>query len=165
MCSSDLVVLQRFIPYPGEAAVLYARLPGDQSGRILSLTFRLNGHWCDAWRHVTPELEERIDAIARSMREFHYGRFYLRFASADDLMRAKNFSVAEIRGVGGGTEPDCDPFLPTTELYRRLLDQQRIMFLIGEANRARGFTPVGCAGVLKSLFRQNQFSRRYPASA
>jgi hypothetical protein len=80
-------------------------------------------------------------------------------------MRAENFSVVEIRGVGGGTGPDCDPFLPTTEVYRRLFDQQRIMFLIGEANRARGFTPVGCADVLKSLFRQNQFSRRYPASA
>jgi membrane protein DedA with SNARE-associated domain len=163
--SGQRVILQHFMPYPGEAAVLYARLPGAQSGRILSLTFRLNGHWRDAWRHVTPELEARIDAIARSMREFHYGRFHLRFASADDLMRAENFSVVEIRGVGGGTEPDCDPFLPTTELYRRLLDQQRIMFLIGEANRSRGFTPVGCAGVLKSLFRQNQFSRRYPASA
>ena len=163
--SGQRLVLQRFVPYGGEAAVLYARLPGTQSGRILSLTFRRDRHWRDAWQHVTPELEARIDAIACSMREFHYGRFHLRFASTDDLMRAENFSVVEITGVGGGTEPDCDPFLPTTELYRRLLDQQRIMFLIGEANRARGFTPVGCAGVLKSLFRQNQFSRRYPASA
>src|SRR5262249_61832981 len=163
--SGQRVILQRFMPYPGEAAVLYARLPGAQSGRILSLTFRLNGHWRDAWRHIAPELEARIDAIARSMREFHYGRFHLRFASANDLMRVENFSVVEIRGVGGGTEPDCDPFLPTTELYRRLLDQQRIMFLIGEANRARGFMPVGCPGFLKSLCRQTQSSRRYPASA
>jgi membrane protein DedA with SNARE-associated domain len=163
--SGQRLVLQRFVPYAGEAAVLYARLPGAQSGRILSLTFRREGHWRDAWQHVTPELEARIDAIARSMREFHYGRFHLRFASTDDLMRAENFSVVEISGVGGGTAPDCDPFLPTTELYRRLVDQQRIMFLIGETNRARGFAPVGCADVLMSLFRQSQFRRRYPASA
>jgi hypothetical protein len=163
--SGQRLVLQRFVPYAGEAAVLYARLPSAQSGRILSLTFRVDAHWRDAWRHITPELEARIDAIAHSMREFHYGRFHLRFASTDDLTRAENFSVVEITGVGGGTTPDYDPFLPLAELYRRLVDQQRIMFLIAETNRTRGFAPVGCADVLKSLLRQSQFGRRYPASA
>ena len=159
-------ILQQFVPYRGEAALLYARLPGSQSGRILSLNFRADSHWCDAWRHVTPELEARIDAIARGMREFHYGRFYLRFDSTDDLMRAKNFSVVEITGISGGrANPDCDPSSPLPELYRRLVDQQRIMFLIGDKNRARGFAPVGCTDVLKSLIRQSQFIRRYPASA
>jgi membrane protein DedA with SNARE-associated domain len=161
----EKLILQRFVPYPGEAAVLYARLPGAQSGRILSLTFRADGQWRDAWRHVTPELETRLDAIARSMREFHYGRFHLRFASIDELTRGENFSVIEINGVSSGTSRDCDPPLPLAEAYRRLTDQQRIMFLIGEKNRARGFAPVGCADILKSLIRQNQFGRRYPASA
>jgi membrane protein DedA with SNARE-associated domain len=159
-------ILQQFVPYRGEAALLYARLPGSQSGRILSLNFRADSHWRDAWRHVTPELEARIDAIARGMREFHYGRFYLRFDSTDDLMRGENFSVVEITGISGGrTNPDCDPSLPLPELYRRLVDQQRIMFLIGDKNRARGFAPAGCTDVLKSLIRQSQFIRRSPASA
>ncbi len=153
------------MPYSGEAALLYARLPGSQSGRILSLTFRADGHWRNAWRHVTPELEARIDAIARGMREFHYGRFYLRFASTDDLMRGENFSVVEITGISGGMRCDCEPSLSLPELYRRLIDQQRIMFLIGDRNRTRGFAPVGCADVLKSFLRQTQFTRRYPASA
>jgi hypothetical protein len=78
-------------------------------------------------------------------------------------MRGENFSVIEINGIGSGT--NCDPPLPLAEACRRLADQQRIMFLIGEKNRARGFAPVGCADVLKSLFRQIQFGRRYPASA
>ena len=159
-------ILQQFVPYRGEAALLYARLPGSQSGRILSLNFRADSHWHDAWRHVTPELEAGIDAIARGMREFHYGRFYLRFDSTDDLMRGENFSVVEITGIsGGGANPDCGPSLPLPELYRRLVDQQRIMFLIGDKNRARGFAPVGCTDVLKSFIRQSQFIRRYPASA
>ena len=110
--AGEKLVLQRCVPYDGEAAALYARLPGAQSGRLLSLSFRTDGRWRDAWRHVTPELEARIDAIARSMREFHYGRFHLRFASTDDLMRAENFSVVEITGIGGGAAPDYDPFLP-----------------------------------------------------
>jgi membrane protein DedA with SNARE-associated domain len=163
--AGEKLVLQRCVPYDGEAAALYARLPGAQSGRLLSLSFRTDGRWRDAWRHVTPELEARIDAIARSMREFHYGRFRLRFASPDELMQGENFSVIEITGITGGRNPDRDVSVPLTECYRRLIDQQRIMFLIGERNRARGFAPQGWTDILKSVVRQSQFTRRYPASA
>ena len=55
--------------------------------------------------------------------------------------------------------------MPVTERYHRLVDQQRIMFLIGEKNRARGFAPQGWTDILKSVVRQSQFTRRYPASA
>ena len=99
------------------------------------------------------------------MREFHYGCFELRFASPDDLMRGENFSIVAINGIGSAINHAWDPALPLGEVYRRLVDHQRIMFLIGEKNRARGFKPLGCADVLKSLVRQSQLSRRYPASA
>jgi membrane protein DedA with SNARE-associated domain len=161
----EKLMLQAFVPHPNKAAVLYARLPGAQTGRILSLTFRVDGICHDARRHIAPELEARIDAVARSMREFHYGCFELRFASADDLMRGENFSIVAINGIGSAANHAWDPELPLGEVYRRLVDHQRIMFLIGEKNRARGFEPLGCADVLKSLVRQSQLSRRYPASA
>jgi membrane protein DedA with SNARE-associated domain len=161
----ERLILQRLVPYAGEATALYARLPGMQSGRILSLTLRAGGLCRDARRHITPALEGRLDAIARSMREFHYGEFHLRFASTDDLMRGDDLSVVEIKGVGGTIDHAWDPSLPVAEVYRRLIDRQRIMFLIGDRNRARGFEPVGCADVLKGLVRQSQLSRRYPASA
>ena len=99
------------------------------------------------------------------MREFHYGRFRLRFASLDALMQGENFSVIEITGVTGRTNPDWDASVPLTERYRRLVDQQRIIFLIGEKNRARGFAPQGWTEIVKSVVRQSQFIRRYPASA
>jgi membrane protein DedA with SNARE-associated domain len=159
------LILQALVPYGNKGAVLYARLPGAQSGRILSLTFRVDGLCRDARRHITPELEARIDAVARSMREFHYGCFELRVASADDLMRGENFSIVAINGIGSAADHAWDPALPLREVYRRLVDNQRIMFLIGETNRARGFEPLRCADVLKSLVRQSQLSRRYPASA
>src|SRR5215510_9238965 len=38
--AGEKLILQRLVTHSGEAAVLYARLPGAQSGRILSLTFR-----------------------------------------------------------------------------------------------------------------------------
>ena len=37
-------MLQRYVPHAGEAAVLYARLPGEPAGRVLSLTFRYFPH-------------------------------------------------------------------------------------------------------------------------
>ena len=142
------------IPAPGE--VVQIALIGSP---------RAGGLHCDARRFITPQLEARVDAIARSMGEFHYGRFDLRFASAEDLMRGENFSIVEIDGIGGAAADAWDPLLPVAEAYRRLVDQQRILFLIGEKNRARGFKPMGWADVVKHLVRRAQLVRRYPASA
>jgi membrane protein DedA with SNARE-associated domain len=163
--AGEKLILQAFIPAAGEATALYARLPGMAHGRVIALTLRAGGLCRDGRRRITPELEARLDAIARGMREFHYGRIDLRFASLDALMRGDDFTIVEIGGIGGALERACDPAMPIAEIYRGLIDQQRIMFLIGDKNRARGFEPPGCADILKSLFRYGQLSRRYPASA
>src|SRR6266849_5160090 len=161
----EKLILQRFVSCEGEASVLYARLPGAQHGRILSLLVRTGDGYRDGRRYITPKLEARLDAIAQGMREFHYGRFDLRFASADELVRGEGFSIVDIKGIGRGANEVWDASLPFAEIYRGLIDRQRIMFLIGEKNRARGFEPVGCAGFLTSMVRQSQLGRRYPASA
>jgi membrane protein DedA with SNARE-associated domain len=163
--AGEKLMLQRLVPHAGKAAVLYARLPGAPRGRLLSLTLRADGRCREGRRHITPRLEARLDAVARSMREFHYGRFELRFASIDALERGEDFAIVDICGVGGVLERAWNPAMPLTEIYRRLIDRQRIMFLIGEKNRARGFEPAGCADVLRSLLRHKDFSRRYAASA
>jgi membrane protein DedA with SNARE-associated domain len=161
----EKLILQRLVPHAGKAAVLYARLPGVSRGRLLSLTLRTGGICRDGRRHITPALEARLDAIARSMREFHCGRFDLRFASIEALERGEDFIIVEICGLGGVLDRAWDPAVPLGEIYRRMIDRQRIMFLIGEKNRARGFEPVGCADVVRSMVRQIQLSRRYPVSA
>ena len=224
-----MLMLQRYVPYAAEAAVLYARLPGDTSGRILSLTLRYFPHvvgngrmtvrqligsdaraqwksalhlgtdpthrgvdpcdldripahgevvrialignqragalYRDGHRHITPALEARFDAIARSMTEFHYGRFDLRFESIEGLMRGEDLAVVEINGIGGEAIDCWDPRLPVREAYRRLAEQQRLLFLIGERNRARGFRPISTGEFIGSLIRQTQLICRYPASA
>jgi membrane protein DedA with SNARE-associated domain len=223
------LILQRYVPHNGEAAVLYARLPGEAKGRILSLTFRYFPHvigngrsnvrqlinsderaqwkselhlggdpthcgvepldldrvpasdevvrialinnqragalYRDGRRYITAALEARFDAIARSMTEFHYGRFDLRFESVDALMRGEDFSIVEINGIGGEAIDCWDPRLAVTEVYRRLSEQQRLLFMIGERNRARGFQPTRFGDFFTSFFQQNRLIRRYPASA
>jgi membrane protein DedA with SNARE-associated domain len=223
------LMLQRFVPHAGEAAVLYARLPDEPAGRILSLTFRYFPHvvgngrltvrqliggneraqwksalhlgedpshrgvdpcdldrvpacgevvrialignqragalYRDGRRYITAALEARFDAIASGMSEFHYGRFDLRFESLDGFMRGEDFSIVEINGIGGEAIDCWDPRLGVGEVYRRLADQQRLLFLIGDCNRARGFRPTGAGDFIGSLVRQSQLIRRYPASA
>ncbi len=216
------LLLQRFVPYAAAAAVFYARLPGAERGRILSLTLRhaagaagdgdtgLREHTgkfpcacgtlerepgqipadgeldgipargepvqpapilpmgrCsrDANRHITPELEARFDTIAKGMSEFHYGRFDLRFSSLDQLMRGEDFCIVGVGGIGVEPVDTWDPHLPLSEVYRRQVDRQRILFLIGEKNRIRGFAPMRCTDVIRRLVRRAQLARRYPASA
>jgi membrane protein DedA with SNARE-associated domain len=226
---ANTLVLQRYVPYPAEAAILYARLPGEAKGRILSLTLRYFPHvvgdgrqtvreliasdpraqwksdlhlgtdpthrgvsaidldriaergevvrialignqragglYRDGHRHITAALEARFDAIACSMTEFHYGRFDLRFDTIEGLMRAEDFAIVEINGIGGEAIDCWDPHLGVRECYRRLARQQRLLFQIGNRNRARGFRPTEVGEFVSSLFKQNKLIRRYPASA
>ncbi len=99
------------------------------------------------------------------MPEFHYGRFDLRFESLDGFVRGEDFSIVEINGIGGEAIDCWDPRLPVREVYRRLADRQRLLFLIGDRNRARGFRPTGAGDFVGSLIRQSQLIRCYPASA
>jgi len=119
----------------------------------------------DGRRQITAALDARFDAIARSMTEFHYGRFDLRFESVDALMEAKDFSILEINGIGGEAIDCWDPHLAISEVYRRLAGQQRLLFMIGQRNRARGFQPTRFGDFFISFFEQNRMIRRYPASA
>jgi membrane protein DedA with SNARE-associated domain len=226
---ANTLVLQRYVPFPAEAAVLYARLPGEAKGRVVSLTLRYfphvigdgrmtvrelinsdpRAHWKsdlhlgvdpthrgvdpvdldripergevirialignqragglyrDGHRYITPELEARFDAIACSMTEFHYGRFDLRFDTIEALMRGEGFAIVEINGIGGEAIDCWDPRLGVRECYRRLAEQQRLLFQIGMRNRARGFHPTKVGKFLSSLLEQNRLIKRYPASA
>ncbi len=223
------MLLQRLLPYAGEAAVLYARIPGEETGRIRSLTFRYYPHvigdgrstlrdliytdprarwkarlhlgidpthqalslenlqqvpasgevvqialignqragglYHDACRYITPMLEARFDAIARSMPEFHYGRFDIRFESAETLLRGEDFGICEINGIGGEAIDAWDPQFPIGETYRRLFNEQRLLFMIGDLNRARGFRPTPTSEFVGRLIRQTQLIRGYPASS
>src|SRR5262249_35917085 len=110
--AGEKLILQRLVTHSAEAAVLYARLPGAQRGRILSATYHRGREWRSASRNVTPDPEARPDPIACSMRKFHYGGSHLRFASTDELRRGENFPVIKINGIRSGTSRDCDPPLP-----------------------------------------------------
>src|SRR5262249_58418384 len=85
--AGEKLILQRFVPDSGEAAVPYARLPGAQSGRILSLTFPTGEHWRGATRHFTPERATRLGAPAPGMGRIPHRRLPAQIASPRPPMR------------------------------------------------------------------------------
>ena len=74
------------------------QVPGEGEYVRLSLigSLRIGGLYLDASHLITPELNQRFDAIAKSMPEFHFGRFDIRFESLDQLVKGDGFSIIEI---------------------------------------------------------------------
>ncbi len=71
--AGEELILQRLAPYDGEAAVLYARLPGSASGRIQSLAIRKFPQVVGDGSATVAELIER-DPRARWRSRLHLGR-------------------------------------------------------------------------------------------
>jgi len=224
----ESVILQRPIPFEGEAGVLCVRLPGEPDGRILSMTFRyfphvvgdgqttlrdlvladkrtawkagahfgldamhlgrdlgdleripdegetvrlsfigsnrVGGLYRDARAYITPALTRRFDAISRSLPEFYYGRYDVRFESVEQLEQGEGFSIIEINGAGGESINVWDPAMPLKQVYRELFAQQRLLFEIGARNRALGHRRVGLLALLRSQWHQHRLIRHYPPS-
>ncbi|MGC9369767.1 MAG: VTT domain-containing protein [Paracoccaceae bacterium] len=138
------------------------------AGEIVRLAFigsiRVGGLYRDAQEHITPELTARFDAISRSMPEFYYGRYDVRFASVERLREGEGFRIIEINGAGSETISVWDPEKTLGQVYSGLFEHQRLMFEIGARNRARGFRPAGLPAVLRAAWRQRRLVDRYPPS-
>lgn len=224
----EVLILQQYVPFDGEAGVFYARLPGEAQGRVFSLTLRyfphvvgdgrstlreliladvrarfkarfylgglrehlglteaelasipaageverlafigsirVGGLYRDGRKLITPELTARMDAIARSMGEFWFGRFDIRFESVERLRRGEGFAVIEINGAGAEAIHAWDPEMPVLSTYRELFRAQTLLFEIARRNRARGFKPIGLRALLAYQRRQQRLIKRYPPS-
>ncbi len=226
--AGERVVFQRYLTYEGEAGVFYARIPGEETGRVISLTLRTSanvvgdgqstvrelilkderarfkssthmgrkslhsgmdredlddvpaagevvqlafigsiragGLYKDARAEITPALSARFDAIARSMPEFHYGRFDIRYESLERLKEGEDFGIIEVNGAGAEAIHIWDPDLSLREVYRSLFAAVALQFRIGRLNRDRGFKPCSPWQFLSHARRQHQLILRYPPS-
>jgi membrane protein DedA with SNARE-associated domain len=138
------------------------------AGSVVTLSFigsqRVGGFYRDGASLITRALEERIDAIAQDIADFHYGRFDIRFESANSLARGENFQIIEINGIGGEAIHVWDPAFALTDVYRELFHQQALLFEIGQRQRRRGVQPCGSLALALAAARQSKLIDRYPAS-
>jgi hypothetical protein len=111
-----------------------------------------------------PELTRRFDEIARSMPEFYYGRFDVRFESTDLLKEGKGFMIIEINGAGAEAIQAWDPNVPLMKLYKEFFKAQSLLFKVGNMNRKRGFKPMSTLAFIKAIKKQNNLVDNYPAA-
>ncbi len=223
---NENMMIQRPVPYDGEAGVFYVRIPGEEKGKVISVTLRyfpfvtgdgrstlreliqtdertrlrsslylggksehvgfsneeldnipqegelvrlsfigslrVGGLYRDASNIISPELSRRFDDIARSMPEFYFGRFDVRFESLELLAKGENFSIIEINGAGAEAIQAWDPNVKMGKLYRAFFKSYALVFRIGALNRARGFKPMTLKDFINAVRHQNRLIEQYP---
>jgi hypothetical protein len=215
------VMLQRFVPDPGEAGIFYVRHPGERRGRITSITLKhppvvvgdgsstlralmaadprarrfapgvlarlgnaadsvpdpgrvvplvFVGNHCrgsvfrDGRDSATPALGAWIESLARSLPDFHFGRFDLRYTTLADLRRGRGLTVIEINGVGSEATHVWDPDARLLASWRDTLAHWRTAFTIGAEMRAAGARPAGLGAMYRAWRRQGALMAAYPPS-
>lgn len=125
---------------------------------------RVGGLYLEGARLITPALIGAIDAIARDMREFHFGRFDVRFTNAQDLRAGTGFAIMEVNGAGSEAIEAWDPAIGLVDGFRRIFAKQRLLFEIGAANRKRGARPIGLLSLARLNAQQCRLLDAYPPS-
>lgn len=101
---------------------------------------------------ITPELERRIDAIAKYFDGFYIGRFDVRYSSVDAFKRGAELAIVELNGVTSESTNIYDPSRSLWQAYRTLSRQWSLLFAIGYANRLNGGRAPSVLQLLKTVF-------------
>ena len=118
----------------------------------------------DGTHLVTAEMEARFDALAQQLPEFHFGRFDVRFESFGEVQLGRAFTIVEINGAGAESTHIWDRRTTLLQAWGALMRQNRWLFEIGHANRARGFRPLRWARFVRDYRREKFLTPLYPAT-
>ncbi|MBC7415193.1 MAG: hypothetical protein H7327_09700 [Herminiimonas sp.] len=142
------------------------RIPaaGEQVRLATIGSTRVGGLYRDGRQWITPALTAAIDAIARDMPQFHFGRFDVRFDELPALADGTGFTIMEINGAGSEAIQAWDPETPLLRGVAMIFAKQRTLFAIGDSMRRRGVKPLGLLALARLNRRQNLLIDRYPPS-
>jgi membrane protein DedA with SNARE-associated domain len=118
----------------------------------------------DGTHLLTPELERRIDEIARSFPGFYVGRFDVRYSDPAAFRSGDGLAIVELNGVTSESTNLYDPRHSLGEAYRILARQWEILFAIGHANRRRGIQVTGSFELLSLVRRHLRTAKANPVS-
>lgn len=133
------------------------RLPLAVSGNHCQGTMFLDGRCL-----ITPELEARIDDIARAYDGFYIGRFDVRYRDADAFRAGRDLAIIELNGISSESTNVYDPRGSLVGAYRTLYRQARLLFEIGHLNRSAGHRPTPLGTLIREI---RSYLRTQSASA
>ena len=125
---------------------------------------RVGGLYRDGGAAITPQLTAAVDAIARDMPEFYFGRFDVRFDNLADLSAGRGFTIMEVNGAGSEAIQAWDPDTPLLAGLKMIFQKQSLLFAFGNAMRRQGVRPIGLIKLIALNQRQNRLIARYPPS-
>ena len=137
---------------------------GQEVRSAIVASTRVGGMYEDGTALVTTALGRAFDAICHDMKDFHVGRFDVKFESLASLRAGTGFTIIEVNGAGSEAVHAWDPALTLRQAYRIIFDKQRRLFAIGAEMRRRGHVPVGWWALARHHLRQQALIRRYPQS-
>jgi hypothetical protein len=140
------------VPYRGERVAL-----------TTVASARVGGRYEDVTALVTPELERIVDGISRSMGEFHYGRYDVKFDSLQQL-REGHFIIIEVNGAGSEAIQFWDPRLSLIQAFRGVFRKQRELFALADMMRDRGIKPISLSALIAAFMRQRRLIKSYAPS-
>ncbi len=167
---STLEALVRADPRAGLVPHLYlprlaARLAEvPAAGEAVPLVF--TGNHCkgaifhDGAGSITPALTRQVDAIARAIPGFHFGRIDVRYGSEAALRLGQGFTIIEVNGAGSEATHIWDARCTLRQAYAAQFSHYRAAWEIGRINRAKGHRPSG----LRAMYRLWRLQRRVMAS-
>jgi hypothetical protein len=125
---------------------------------------RVGGLYVDGTPLITPALTQAVDAIARDMKDFHVGRFDVKFDDLKTMQAGVGFKVIEVNGAGSEAVHAWDPAFTLKQAYAIIFDKQRRLFSLAAAMRRRGYRPIGLIALARLHWRQQALIARYPPS-
>jgi hypothetical protein len=138
------------------------------SGAVVELVF--TGNHCkgsvfkDGAAMVTPALTRAVEAFARDIPRFHFGRIDVRFGAEDAFRAGQGFTVIEVNGVGSEATHIWDPDFRLGPAYAAQFMHYRAAWEIGHAMRARGHRPMGLPALYRAWRKQKRLMASYPAN-
>lgn len=125
---------------------------------------RVGGLYADSDHLITPELTAAVDAIARDMLDFHFGRFDVRFDTVGELTAGRGLRIMEVNGAGSEAIQAWDPGTPLLRAFAIIFAKQRLLFEISAAHRRAGLRPLSLLALARLNARQQRLIACYPPS-
>jgi hypothetical protein len=113
---------------------------------------------------VTPAMTARFDRIAKSIPEFYFGRFDIRFEDFAQVQQGEGFTIVEANGAGAESTHIWDRKTKLLTAWIDLMKQYRLLFQIGRANVDRGFKPLAIAEFRRWHRREKTLTPLYPST-
>ena len=124
---------------------------------------RVGGRYEDVSASITAALDRRLDDIALSMGEFHYGRYDVKFETFEQLLKG-DFTIIEVNGAGSEAIQFWDPRLSLTQALRGVFRKQSELFASADEMRLHGFRPVSLHALASAFIHQWRLIKRYMPS-